>query len=147
MKKTLFLLMLVLVNAAAAFAQTRTVRGTIRDSRSGDPLPGVTVAVKGSSGGTVSAGDGTFKLDASPQDVLVFSSIGYLTKEQAASTETLDISLAAGSKELSEIIVTGQGIGMEKRRLSTTVETISAKDIKAAPAQQLDQLLAGKLPG
>lgn len=147
MKKTLFLLMLVLVNAAYAFAQTRTVRGTVRDARSGDPLPGVTVAVKGSSIGTVSGGDGTFKLDASPQDVLVFSSIGYVTKEQAASSETLDVSLASGSKELSEIIVTGQGIGMEKRRLSTTVETISAKDIKAAPAQQLDQLLAGKLPG
>ncbi|RPE08095.1 TonB-dependent receptor [Chitinophaga lutea] len=147
MKKTLFLMMLVLVNASMALAQTRTVRGKIRDAQTGDGIPGVTVTIKGSSSGTLSGGDGTFKLDASPQDVLVFSSIGFVTQEQSAASTELDIRLVTSRRELSEIVVTGQGIGVEKRRLSTTVETISAKDIKAAPAGQLDQLLAGKLPG
>ena len=83
-KKTLlFLSLLALLTPWAAFAQSLTVSGRVISSDDGYGLPGVTIQVKGTTTGTVTDLDGNYSLNADSQDVLVFSFVGYKTKEIA----------------------------------------------------------------
>ncbi|MDN5292136.1 MAG: hypothetical protein PWQ06_2375, partial [Anaerophaga sp.] len=66
----------------SASAQEKTVTGMVTDAQTGDPLPGVTVVIKGTQQGAISRVDGTYSVQASPEDVLVFSFIGFRTQEQ-----------------------------------------------------------------
>ena len=83
-KKTLlFLLLLALMTPFVAIAQSITVSGKVVSSDDGYGLPGVTIQVKGASTGTVTDMEGNYSLNADSKDVLVFSFVGYKTKEIA----------------------------------------------------------------
>jgi len=92
-----------------AFAQTKTVSGLVSD-QDGAPLPGATVLVKGTNKGTTSDFDGNFSISAAQGDVLVFSFIGYVTKEvSVGNSSQLNVTLAQDAQALEEVIVTGFG--------------------------------------
>ncbi len=131
-----------------AAAQERLVTGRVTSSDDGGALPGVNVGIKNSPGGTVTDTDGNFTINVPSADaVLVFSFVGHITQEvPVAGKSTIDVVLKSDLKQLSEVVVTGQGAGIEKRRLSTTVDVVAADKFRFAPALRLDQLLQSQLP-
>src|SRR5689334_24229770 len=105
-----------------AVAQNRVVTGKVTASEDGTGLPGVNVIVKGTTAGTVSNNDGTYSVNVSSNDaVLVFSFIGYTTMEVAVGDRaSVDAQMVLDVKQLSEIVITGQGAGIEKRDRKST---------------------------
>ena len=136
--------------AAMAYQQPadRTVSGRVSDEN-GSPLPGVSVAVKGTTRGTSTDADGRYRLNVpeQPNVVLVFSFVGYLAQEiRVGSQTTLNVSLRADDKALDEVVVVGYG-EQNRRDVTGSVVSISARQIENVPVTGLDQALAGQLAG
>src|SRR5258708_7044726 len=81
-RKAAFSIILSLVVVLQLSAQNRTVSGRVTSSGNGTPMPGASIVIKGTTNGTTSDVDGNYKLDAKSEDVLVFSFIGYTSKEE-----------------------------------------------------------------
>src|SRR5687767_12205189 len=102
MKKLLALLLMTGM-LFTAYAQTKSVTGKVTDA-SGNPLPGISVTIKGTSSGTTTLEDGTFKLTVPENAVLVMSGIGYEPTEMNVRNRTVfDAQLTTEIKALSEI--------------------------------------------
>ncbi|WP_211365931.1 TonB-dependent receptor domain-containing protein [Chitinophaga japonensis] len=133
--------------------QPVVITGKVTDQASGEALPGVSISIKGTSSGTATGTDGTFSLRFPPdreEIVLVVYYLGFkkqeLTIHRANAGQALHIALAADRLGLDEVVVTGQGLDISKRRLSTDIASISARELEDAPSGRIDQLLQGKLP-
>jgi hypothetical protein len=100
-------------------AQSRVVTGKVTAQDNGSPLSGVSILVKGTSEGTNSASDGTFKISVTGKSgTLVFSHVGYSQKEvTVGSSSYLSVSMETGNNELSEVVVTALGIKKERASL------------------------------
>ena len=97
---------LLFLLGVVAYAQ-QTVTGTVTDE-SGAPIPGATVNIKDSSSATTTDFDGRFKIDASINDVLVASYVGYITSEVSVDSSSVDFVLQS-STQLDEVVITGFG--------------------------------------
>lgn len=127
--------------------KTISVAGTVKD-KSGDPLIGVSIMEKGTNNGTITDIDGNYKLTtrtASP--VLVFSYVGYLSKEASVTGSTLNITLEDDTQELTEVVVTALGIRKEAKALSYNVQEISANEIVGVKDVNFISGLSGKIAG
>lgn len=127
--------------------KTISVAGTVKD-KSGDPLIGVSIMEKGTNNGTITDIDGNYKLTtrtASP--VLVFSYVGYLSKEASVTGSTLNITLEDDTQELTEVVVTALGIRKESKALSYNVQEISANEIVGVKDVNFISGLSGKIAG
>ena len=124
-----------------------TVSGRVVDEKN-NGLPGVTVVVKGSTKGSTTDEQGDFRIAVpNPQAVLVFSFVGYETKEVAVGNRTtLNVSLGAGDQTLNEVVVVGYGSQL-KKEITGAVQTVSAQEIKDLPVSQIGQKLQGRLAG
>ena len=96
------------VTALASKAQEFTAQGSIKDS-AGEPLPGASVIVKGTTHGVVSDLDGNFSIKVKSGDRLVFSYIGYSDQVIPASAEQMNVILEMDSNFLEETVVVGYG--------------------------------------
>ena len=116
-KKTLlFFLLFALMTPFAAIAQSITVSGKVVSSDDGYGLPGVTIQVKNSSNGTVTYMDVIYSLNADSKDVLVYSFVGYKTKEIAIKGKNkINVTLEVDSQTLDDVVVTALGIKRQKR--------------------------------
>src|SRR5687768_16817061 len=102
----LFVLMFYLFTLADCFAQSATVRGKITDS--GDPLPGVTILIKGATFGTTTDVNGEFSLNVPNDGILVISYTGYQTKEVPVNGRTyIAETIKIDNKQLEEVVVIG----------------------------------------
>lgn len=130
----------------AALAQ-RTIAGTITGDE-GEALIGATVLVKGTSNGTITDIDGTYELRVSDEaEVLVISYTGYETQEvELGASNVVDVTLASGVT-LEQVVVSGQGIGIAEKRLTSQVDVLDSRQLEAVPMVQLDQVLQSRLPG
>lgn len=126
-------------------AQQKTVSGKISDA-AGNPLPGVTVKLKGKQPVTVSGQDGSFRIEASTGDVLVFTSVGFQAREVNVTGDNLSVVLAASTVNLEEVIVVGYGT-TRKKDLTGSIATVTAKDFQKGVISTPEQMIAGKLPG
>jgi len=131
----------------ADYFQAITVTGTIVDEK-GEPLPGANVLVKGTVLGTTTDATGAFTLNVpDANSTLVFSFIGYLSKEMPLNNQSrFDISLDPDVVSLSEVVVTGYG-SQSKRDITGSVATIDSKLLLQTPATNLGQALQGKIAG
>ncbi|HZY79062.1 MAG TPA: TonB-dependent receptor [Cyclobacteriaceae bacterium] len=131
----------------SAFFQSITVTGTIKDEK-GDPLPGANVLVKGTTLGTTSDASGAYSLNVPDgSTVLVFSFIGYTSKEVAINSQSrIDVSLDPDIVSLSEVVVTGYG-SQSKRDITGSVATIDSRLLLQTPSTNLGQALQGKIAG
>lgn len=128
-------------------AQEVTITGSVSDAANGELMPGVTVAIKGTTRGTISDVDGNFSIDAEVGATLVFSSIGYATKEVPVGNETvLNITLATSFEELEEIVVTGYG-SVRKKDVTGSVASIKTEDFNKGFQTSPGQLLQGRAAG
>lgn len=149
MKKILLMsLFLLSILLQEAVAQTRTVTGRVTDAGNNQGLPGVTVLVKGTQVGTATDASGNYSINVpAGSTTLSFSFIGYNTVDRTiGNAAVINVSMSVDAQQLSEIVVTGQGVGIEKKRLSTTVDVVTAADLAKTPTVRLDQVLQSKLP-
>jgi TonB-dependent starch-binding outer membrane protein SusC len=125
-----------------------TVTGKIVAFENNEPLPGVTIVLKGTGKGTATDAKGEFTITVpNNKAVLVFSYVGYLSQEQAVGNQTkLNISLVQDSKALDEVVVVGYGTE-KKRDLSGSIASVSADEIKATPITSFEQGLQGRVAG
>jgi TonB-linked SusC/RagA family outer membrane protein len=128
--------------------QQNTVSGTVTDE-SGEPLPGVTIIVKGTTQGTVTNADGEYSLsNISENATLVFSFVGMLTQEvEVGNQSTLNITLIADAIGLDEVVVTALGITSKKKSLGYAVDNIGGEEIVESKEANVVNSLAGKVAG
>jgi TonB-linked SusC/RagA family outer membrane protein len=111
------------------------------------PLPGVNVIIKGTTTGTSTAFDGTYRLSVPDNATLVFSFVGFVTQEVAVGNRTaLDVKLAPDSRALSEVVIIGYGEQSNRNRLQA-VSTVKAEAFANVPAISPQQLLQGQAAG
>ena len=147
-KSLLFLFLLALLCPWAAFAQTITVSGKVISSDDGYGLPGVTIQVKGTSTGTVTDLDGNYSLNADSQDVLIFSFVGYKTKEIAIKGKNkINVTLDADAQMLDDVVVTALGIKRQKRELGYATEEIGGELIAKSGSGSVISALSGRSAG
>ncbi len=105
-----FLLLAAILTSLVSFAQLKTITGKVTDAKSGEPLPGVTVVVKGTTNGTASNVNGEYTLNVETNQVLVFSFVGYNPKEVTVGAETvINVQLEQSVESLDEVVVIGYG--------------------------------------
>lgn len=130
-----------------AYAQTKTVTGTVTGKDDGVPIPGVTVTVAGTKSGTVTNGDGVYTIKVPDgQQSLTFSSVGYLTKTVPVSGLKISVALESNQRALSEVLVVGYGTALKSQSVGNTA-SIKGADIAERPVQSFDQALGGKAAG
>ncbi|MES1159626.1 MAG: TonB-dependent receptor plug domain-containing protein, partial [Bacteroidota bacterium] len=141
------MLCLLMLFTLVSQAQTSVIIGKITDP-TGTPIPSATIRIKGTRTGTSAEMDGTFKINAPSNAILVVSGIGYEAKEfKTNGLSFLSIQLSADSKSLSEVVVTGVGTATSKKKLGIAVESVTADKLPPAPTASIDQALVGKIPG
>ncbi|WP_423997546.1 SusC/RagA family TonB-linked outer membrane protein [Maribacter sp. IgM3_T14_3] len=143
-----FLTFCILMTHLAVFAQNEiSVSGTVTDDN-GQPLPGASIIVKGTTTGTQTDFDGLYALNNVPNNgTLVISYIGYSTQEIAVNGQTtMDISLSEDSQALDEVVVVGYGT-QKKADLTGSIATIKTEDITRTPTSAAMQSLQGKVAG
>lgn len=136
-------------NAPAAelnIQQQKTITGTVIDAKTGEPVIGASVKVKGSTKGSITNVDGKFQIAAAPGTTLEISYIGFLTKEVQASGQAMKINLEEDFQKLDEVVVVGYGT-TSKRKTTAAITTVNADDIAKVPVPNITQSLAGRAPG
>ncbi|HET6540383.1 MAG TPA: TonB-dependent receptor [Chryseolinea sp.] len=140
------LLFVMLINSSSSFAQG-AITGVVKDSETSDPLPGVNVLKKGTSQGTVTDMNGAFQITAAPEDILVFSFIGYTSQEiVVGSQSSINVSFAADVTSLQEVVVTGY-TEQRKRDITGAVTVVDADALKTNKSANFGQMLAGRAAG
>lgn len=138
----------VLMTAAAgtAFGQERTIAGNVSDDR-GEPVIGATVVVKGTSVGTVTAAEGTFRIQAKTGDVLVVSFLGYSTVEvSVGAASTYGVTLKSDDIFVEEVVVVGYGTS-RVNDLTGSIASVSGKEIEGFKSASVIEALGGKVAG
>jgi TonB-linked SusC/RagA family outer membrane protein len=143
-----YLIILMCLFGSSMFSQSIKVTGTVIDQEEGGVLPGVSIIIKGTSKGTQTDFDGNFTISiGGPEDVLVFSYLGYKVKEvKVNGNKTLNVSLAPDSEQLDEIVVIGYGTS-KKSDLTGSVVAIGGDAIKEQPIANVAEALTGRLAG
>ncbi|MGI9549955.1 MAG: SusC/RagA family TonB-linked outer membrane protein, partial [Aurantibacter sp.] len=131
-----------------AFAQDDIiVTGTVSDDV-GQPLPGASIVVKGTTTGTQTDFDGIYTLDNVPSDgILAISYIGFTTQEITVDGQNIiNVTLQEDAQALDEVVVIGYG-EMKSKDLTSAITTIKSEELEAAPVGQAMQALQGKVAG
>lgn len=143
------LVFLLVAGMSHAFAQTRTVTGTVTSSEDGSGIPGVSVVVKGTTVGTVTDLDGNYSLNVSPEArTLVFSFIGMRTQEVLiAQRSTINIVMEPDMITMEEFVVSGVAGATPRQKMSVSVDRITTETLEAVPATSASSALQGKVSG
>lgn len=146
MKKYL-LLGLSLILTGYLWAQQRTISGTVRDTESGEPVPGANVVIKGTTTGTITDYKGEFSLSVPTGSALTISFVGYKPTEVAiGSMSVVNVQLALDVAELSEVVVIGYG-KVESRDVTGAVSSLKTEDFNGGVISSPEQLFQGKASG
>ncbi len=137
----------LIVIGSKELLQQIKIAGTVTDEK-GNPLPGVTVLVKGSTIGAVTDASGKYIMNNAPQvATLIFSFVGMEKQEIAANGRVLiDVVLHEAAINLNEVVVVGYGT-QNKRTVTGSVSSVSEEDLKQVNATSLDNILQGKAAG
>lgn len=138
----------ILIMNVQLYAQAdKTVSGIVKDERN-QPLPAVSVSIKGTSTGTTTDINGHYSLRVKGgQGTLLFSFVGFAPIEETINGRTtINVSLAGNQKDLNEVVVIGYG-SVKKRDLTGSVASVSGRDIASVPVPNVAQAMQGKLAG
>lgn len=145
MKPKLCILFALLLISLSVFSQEHTVTGKVVDS-DGEPLSMISVSVKGTHKAVVSSVDGTYSISASPENILVFSLVGFDRQNvRVGNRSQINIVMKeSGSTKMRELVVVGYS-KVERRDLTGSVSSVVPKD--NVSFQSVDQMLQGRVPG
>ncbi|SHM97264.1 TonB-linked outer membrane protein, SusC/RagA family [Chitinophaga jiangningensis] len=147
MKKIHLICLLLCCFSQWALAQSRTVKGKVTDATTGEALPGVTVQVKGGTGGAQTDPAGNFSLTMPDgKTELLFSYMGYASLTIPATPGAMTVRLEQSNKKLDELVVIGYGT-VKKRDLTGAVASIKGDEIKKVPSTNVMESVQGKVPG
>jgi iron complex outermembrane receptor protein len=142
----LLLLVGMLLSVNWAIAQQITVTGVVTDANDNTTLPGVNVAVKGTTIGTVTDFDGKYSLQVTKGQTLTYSFMGYASKEVVADAAVLNVSLTLETTSLTEVVVIGYGT-VKKGDATGSVTAVSSADFNKGAITSPQELLVGKAAG
>ena len=144
--KTLFSVLFLAVGLSAA-AQNITVKGTVTDAQTGDPVPGAAVVVSGTATGVVTEFDGTYSITVASDGVLIFSSIGYETMQvPVQGKKNLNVELSPSAEFIDETIVVAYGTA-KKSSYSGSATMVRSEELAQKPVSSVEQALQGKVAG
>jgi TonB-linked SusC/RagA family outer membrane protein len=131
-----------------AHSQKRAITGKVTDS-TGAPIPNVTVRLRASKSGVSTSENGTFTISASPSDVLLFSNIGFESRQVAINGRTnIVVSLTRYAQALNEVVVTtALGIKRSRNSLPYATQQLTAAEINKTPSSNFVDNLSGKVAG
>lgn len=141
--QSLFFIMFLL-SSTLAFAQNK-VTGTVTD-KTGAPLPGVNVLEKGTTNGSITDANGKYSLNVGKGKTLMFSYIGFTTREVVVNQNVIDIALQEDLQALDEVVVIGYG-SMTRKDVTSSITTVKADKLNVGTYTSPAQLLQGKVPG
>ncbi|HSJ11957.1 MAG TPA: TonB-dependent receptor [Gillisia sp.] len=146
MKKITFFLIALFGGFFSMYAQTISVQGKVTDQNE-LPLLGVNVLVKDATRGTTTDFDGNYLIEVSPNDILVFSYVGYQTREfQITGSQTLNVVLQEDADALEEVVVVGYGT--QRKSVNTgAISSVKAEELEAVPNGRIEQTLQGRVSG
>ena len=137
---------LMMLTCYFSFAQSKTVSGTVTDDQ-GLPLPGVNITIQGTTTGTQTDFDGNYSISTAEGETLVFSYLGFENQQVIiTTTSTYNVTMAASTDELDEVLVVGYGT-QSKRTLTDNIVKLSAEDIDEVPVSNFQSALVGKAAG
>jgi TonB-dependent starch-binding outer membrane protein SusC len=139
--------LLIMLMCLKVLAQQKNITGTVKDE-SGSGIPGASVLIKGTSIGTVTDAEGSFKVSAKADDILLFSFIGYKPQEILVGQQTaVEVKLIEDVKTLDEIVVTiGYG-EVQRKDLTGAVSSVKGEELKRTNVTTIEQALQGRVPG
>lgn len=147
MKKIVQSFFLLMLLTTMAWAQEKTVTGTVTAKDDGLPIPGASVKVKGTEQGTQTNGNGVFTLKVTGGNpVLVVSYIGYNVLEVSVKGTNINVVLTQNDKSLSEVVVTGYAT-KSKRAVTGSVSEVNVERSMSQPNASFDQMLQGQAAG
>lgn len=141
------LLLFLSHNVPLAQAQQKTISGRVTDENN-EALPGVSIVVKGTTQGTVTDSNGTYRINlGGDAPALVFSYVGYLTEEVVIGSQSvIDLAMNPDITTLQEMVVIGYG-SQEKRDVTGAISSITSESIKELPVASLDYAMQGRAAG
>ena len=147
MKKPYFLLLVFTLLISILKAQDIPVSGKVISGNDKQAIPGVTIVVKGTTQGTITDINGSYKLDAPANGTLVFSFLGMQKQEVAVGgRKQINIEMADENIDLGEVVVVGYSTD-SKKLLSGSIGLVSQEEIKNVPLRTIDGVLQGKAAG
>lgn len=146
-------LLLLLAPQIASAQNTGTIQGVVIERTTDEPIPGANVIIEELGVGAATDVDGAYTITNVPPGsyTLVVSFIGFRRYQTSVEVDpgeivNQNIQLIEDRLGLEEVVVTGQGAAVETRRLSTTIEVITPRQIEDTPATRIDELLQAQLP-
>ena len=133
-----------LVFLLGAMAQAQTVNGLVTSDDG--PLPGATIVVKGTNNGTTADFDGNFSINATADDILVVSFVGFSTQEVAVNGQDQISVYLQTDNELEEVVVTGYG-SQRSKEITSAVVKVDEEEFNRGTINSANQLLQGKVAG
>jgi TonB-linked SusC/RagA family outer membrane protein len=130
----------------ALLAQDITVTGKVTDEKDGTPLPGVTIKQENAARAVSTDANGRFSIQVPNGTKLVFSLVGMAPKTVIVTSTTLNVSLSADTKDLSEVVVVGYGT-QKKSVVTGSISSVKAKDLESMPINRVEQALQGRTSG
>ncbi|MFT7030863.1 MAG: TonB-dependent SusC/RagA subfamily outer membrane receptor, partial [Marinoscillum sp.] len=143
-----YILFLIIFSPLVLLGQSMKVTGTVSSKSLNETLPGATVQVKGTDNGVITDIDGKFTIEANKGDVLVFSFIGFETKEVKVTIDVITVDLEDNTEQLEEVVVVSQGyFDVEKESLTSATAQVDSEKISRVRGNSIENILQGQVAG
>jgi len=143
--KIIYNLVLIWTILTGSVMYAQTVSGTVSDANG--PLPTVNVSVKGTTNGTATDFDGNYTINnVAPGSILVFTYIGYVSKEETVTGSVLNVVLVEDSQALDEVVITGY-VGQRRNSISGAVSEVNMENLSKTRIADVAQALQGQVAG
>jgi len=143
-------LVLILAIFFCSFTEMQgvTLTGRVTDKQ-GEGMPGVSIAVKGSTSGTITDSDGKYSINISDENTtLVFSFLGFVTQEINVGKQTVvDVTMGENTMQMKEVVVTALGIKREKKALGYAMQEVNTDGLLETKSESVSNMLQGKVAG
>ena len=141
------LVLILLLLPFSLIGQEITVTGTVVDEEFQQPLPGVSVLVKGTTNGTVTNFDGQFEITVNTGELLQFSYVGMKTQELPATASTLNVVMQSDVAQLDEVVISVGYFDVTKKELSGSISQVGAEQLEKNRTSSIEQMLQGQVAG
>jgi TonB-linked SusC/RagA family outer membrane protein len=146
MKQTILTLLFIFCSLALS-AQGIQVKGVVTSADDGQPLPGVSISVKGTATGSLTDAIGAYTINAPANSTLVFSFVGMKTQEiLVKSSTTLNVVLQSNTAMMEEVVVVGYGV-QKKSVVTGAISTVKSSDLADMPVTRIEDALKGRTSG